>query len=219
MLAAPAQGALTQPVPLDPGNGASFEALPPFAWSPVPGAEQLPVPGRRRPELQLARARPGRGQLRHEEHSRDAEEDAAERPLLVARPRDDEEGRYVTVVEPALVRQVLDGRPELADSRAGLPVHLPLGTDEPQLVAGTVRGQLHVLARERPGTRERRHQQRPAGADLGDELRRRSSTCFPQARTTGTSFRSTRRATEARRPPSPRSSGPGRRRRRRTSPT
>jgi hypothetical protein len=39
MLAAPAQGALTQPVPLDPGNGASFEALPPFAWSPVPGAD------------------------------------------------------------------------------------------------------------------------------------------------------------------------------------
>jgi hypothetical protein len=39
MLAAPAQGALTQPVPLDPGNGASFEAIPPFAWSPVPGAD------------------------------------------------------------------------------------------------------------------------------------------------------------------------------------
>src|SRR5262245_2837529 len=40
MLAAPAQSALTAPVPLDPGNGASFEALPPFAWSPVPGADQ-----------------------------------------------------------------------------------------------------------------------------------------------------------------------------------
>ena len=40
MLAAPAQGALTAPVPLDPGNGASFEAIPPFAWSPVPGADQ-----------------------------------------------------------------------------------------------------------------------------------------------------------------------------------
>src|SRR4030095_9819674 len=39
MLAAPAQGALTQPVPLDPGNGASVEALPAFAWSPVPGAD------------------------------------------------------------------------------------------------------------------------------------------------------------------------------------
>jgi hypothetical protein len=37
--AAPAQGALTAPVLLDPGNGASMEALPPFAWSPVPGAD------------------------------------------------------------------------------------------------------------------------------------------------------------------------------------
>src|SRR5512133_196811 len=37
--AAPAHGALTAPVPLDPGNGASVEALPPFAWSPVPGAD------------------------------------------------------------------------------------------------------------------------------------------------------------------------------------
>ena len=40
MLAAPAQGAMTAPVPLDPGNGASFQAIPPFAWSPVPGADQ-----------------------------------------------------------------------------------------------------------------------------------------------------------------------------------
>jgi hypothetical protein len=36
--AAPAHGALTAPVLLDPGNGASMEALPAFAWSPVPGA-------------------------------------------------------------------------------------------------------------------------------------------------------------------------------------
>ena len=40
LLAAPAQSALTAPVPLDPGNGASFEAIPPFAWSAVPGADQ-----------------------------------------------------------------------------------------------------------------------------------------------------------------------------------
>ena len=40
LLAAPAQAALTAPVPLDPGNGASFQAIPPFAWSPVPGADQ-----------------------------------------------------------------------------------------------------------------------------------------------------------------------------------
>src|SRR6478672_9104505 len=40
MLAAPAQSALTSPVPLDPGNGASFQAIPPFAWSPVHGAAQ-----------------------------------------------------------------------------------------------------------------------------------------------------------------------------------
>src|SRR5262245_13458914 len=40
LLAAPSQAALTAPVPLDPGNGASFEAIPPFAWSPVPGADQ-----------------------------------------------------------------------------------------------------------------------------------------------------------------------------------
>jgi hypothetical protein len=37
--AAPAGAALPQPVPLDPGNGASVEALPPFAWSTVPGAD------------------------------------------------------------------------------------------------------------------------------------------------------------------------------------
>ena len=39
-VAAPAHADLTQPVLLDPGNGASLEALPPFAWSPVPGADQ-----------------------------------------------------------------------------------------------------------------------------------------------------------------------------------
>src|SRR4051794_5596245 len=36
--AAPAHADLTAPVLLDPGNGASVEALPAFAWSPVPGA-------------------------------------------------------------------------------------------------------------------------------------------------------------------------------------
>ena len=36
--AAPAHGALTAPVLLDPGPGASVEALPAFSWSPVPGA-------------------------------------------------------------------------------------------------------------------------------------------------------------------------------------
>jgi large repetitive protein len=39
-LAAPARSAnLPAPVLLDPGNGASVQALPAFAWSPVPGAE------------------------------------------------------------------------------------------------------------------------------------------------------------------------------------
>src|SRR5688572_13808787 len=38
-VAAPAHGALTAPVPLDPGSGASVEALPAFSWSPVPGAD------------------------------------------------------------------------------------------------------------------------------------------------------------------------------------
>ena len=38
-VAAPASGALTAPVLLDPGAGASLEALPAFAWSPVPGAD------------------------------------------------------------------------------------------------------------------------------------------------------------------------------------
>ena len=37
--AAPAQAALTTPVLLDPGAGASVQALPAFAWSPVPGAD------------------------------------------------------------------------------------------------------------------------------------------------------------------------------------
>ena len=37
--AAPAHADLTQPVLLEPGNGASVEALPSFAWSPVPGAD------------------------------------------------------------------------------------------------------------------------------------------------------------------------------------
>ena len=38
-LAAPAHGALTAPVLLDPGAGASVQALPAFSWSPVPGAD------------------------------------------------------------------------------------------------------------------------------------------------------------------------------------
>ena len=38
-LAAPAGAALTAPVLLDPGPGASVEALPAFSWSPVPGAD------------------------------------------------------------------------------------------------------------------------------------------------------------------------------------
>jgi large repetitive protein len=39
VVAAPAQGALSTPALLEPGAGATFEALPAFAWSPVPGAE------------------------------------------------------------------------------------------------------------------------------------------------------------------------------------
>jgi hypothetical protein len=38
-LTAPAQAALPTPVLGDPGAGASLEALPAFAWNPVPGAE------------------------------------------------------------------------------------------------------------------------------------------------------------------------------------
>ncbi len=38
VFAAPAHGALKAPVLLDPGPGASVEALPAFSWSPVPGA-------------------------------------------------------------------------------------------------------------------------------------------------------------------------------------
>src|SRR5690242_15009245 len=37
--AAPARADLTQPVLLDPGNGASVETLPAFSWGPVPGAD------------------------------------------------------------------------------------------------------------------------------------------------------------------------------------
>ena len=49
-----------------------------------------------------------------------------------------------------------------------------------------------------PALAEHRHQQRPATRDVGDELRP-GSTCFPRARTTGTSFPSTPRATRERR--------------------
>jgi hypothetical protein len=38
-VAAPARGALKQPVLLDPGAGAVLQALPAFSWSPVPGAD------------------------------------------------------------------------------------------------------------------------------------------------------------------------------------
>jgi hypothetical protein len=38
-VAAPAHGALTAPVLLDPGSAASVQSLPAFAWSPVPGAD------------------------------------------------------------------------------------------------------------------------------------------------------------------------------------
>jgi hypothetical protein len=38
-VAAPAQGALTAPVLLNPGAGATVEALPSFAWAPVAGAD------------------------------------------------------------------------------------------------------------------------------------------------------------------------------------
>jgi hypothetical protein len=38
-VAAPARGALTPPALVSPGAGASVEALPPFAWNPVPGAD------------------------------------------------------------------------------------------------------------------------------------------------------------------------------------
>ena len=174
MLAAPAMGALTAPVLLDPGNGASFEAIPAVRVEPGPRRRPVPVPGRRRPELQLAGARPGRRQLRHEEHPRDAEEDAPERALLVARPRDDQEGRRVAVVDAALVHQVVDGGPELADARSRLSRsrsrrrRCRLGWSPVP-----VRRQLHVLARQRPRAREHRREQRPAGPDLGDELRAR----------------------------------------------
>src|SRR5437867_12790095 len=39
-VAAPARGALTAPVLLDPGSAASVQTLPAFSWSPVTGADQ-----------------------------------------------------------------------------------------------------------------------------------------------------------------------------------
>ena len=38
-VAAPAHGALTAPVLLNPGAGATVEALPAFGWAPVAGAD------------------------------------------------------------------------------------------------------------------------------------------------------------------------------------
>jgi Carboxypeptidase regulatory-like domain len=39
LAATPANAALNAPVPLDPANGAVLDALPAFAWNPVPGAQ------------------------------------------------------------------------------------------------------------------------------------------------------------------------------------
>jgi hypothetical protein len=42
-VAAPAHGALTAPVLLEPGPAASVQALPAFSWSPVPGADSYQI--------------------------------------------------------------------------------------------------------------------------------------------------------------------------------
>ncbi len=133
---------------------------------------QLRVPGRSRPELQLARPRPRRGKLRDAQHPRDAEEDASERQVLVASPGDEQGRRRVAVDEPALAPSS-PGRlvPTTQAPGLRLSVHLPGQPDLRRLDAGSVCRQLHVLARERPRPREHRPEQRTAGRDLGDELR------------------------------------------------
>ena len=112
--AAPARADLTQPVPLDPGNGASVEALPPFSWSPVAGADSYQFQVAADQNFNSPVGRQGEGQLHDEEHARDPEEDPAERPLLVACPSDDPHRRRLALVEPALDRQVLDAGAVLA---------------------------------------------------------------------------------------------------------
>ncbi len=75
------------------------------------------------------------------------------------------------MVEPSLADQGVDGSAVVPDAWLRLPLHVPDRPDLARLVTRAVRRELHVLAGERPGARERRHQQRPAPSDLGDELR------------------------------------------------
>ena len=171
--AAPAHGALTAPVLLDPGNGASMEALPPFAWSPVPGADTY--------EFQVAADQNfnspvlGRGEGSFVTKN-------ARATLKKTLPN----GRYWWRVRattkkgdaspwsnPRSLVKSWNLVPSSQTPAPGYPFTFPTCADDAQLGAGPVRGQLHVLPGQRSRAREHRHQQRAAARDLGDELRAR----------------------------------------------
>ncbi len=169
--AAPAHGALTAPVLLDPGNGASVETLPAFAWSPVPGADSY--------EFQVAADQNfnspvlGRGEGSFSTKNTRA-------TLKKTLPN----GRYWWRVRattnsgdaspwstPRSLTKAWTALPSTRSPAPGYPFTFPLRADLAQLGARPLRRQLLRHARQRPGARERRHQQRPAARDLGDELR------------------------------------------------
>ena len=177
-LAAPASAALTAPVLLDPGPGASVEALPAFSWTPVAGADWY--------EFQVAADQNfnspvlGRG-----------EGSFATRNTRATLKKTLPNGRYWWRVRattksgdaspwstPRSLSKAWTGA-ELPHARLRLPVHVPHLADLARLGAGPLRGELHVLARQRSRAREHRHQQRAAARDVGDELRARAFNLLP----------------------------------------
>ena len=216
--AAPAHADLTQPVLLDPGNGASLEALPPFAWSPVPGADQY--------EFQVAADQNfnspvlGRGEGSFVTKNTRA-------TLRKTLPN----GRYWWRVRattksgdaspwstPRSIVKSWNAVPAERNPAPGYPFTFPLAPMtlnwSPTPYAASY---LFSLASD------------PALANIvinnGQPLETWATNYVPvfnlaarRAPTTGTSFRSTRRATRGRRLRSPPSRGHGRRRRPRRSP-
>ena len=173
MLAAPAQGAMTAPVPLDPGNGASFQAIPPFAWSPVPGADQY--------QFQVAADQnfnsPVLGQ---------GEGNFVTKNTRATLKKTLPNGRYWWRVRattkkgdaspwstPRSFIKSWTAVPSSMTPGPGYPFTFPVDAHDARLVARSVRRELHVLPGQRPCARQHRRQQRPAGRDLGDELRAR----------------------------------------------
>ena len=197
--------------PARSGQRRVCQTLPAFSWSAVPGAESYQFQVAADQNFNSPVLGQGEGSFTTKNTRATLKKTLPNGTLLVASPGDVAAVTPRRGRRPRVDHQGVDGVPASQTPVAGLPVHLPDRPRSRRLVAGSVRRELPLLARERSRPREHRRGQRSAGRDLGDELRADASTLLPSGTTTGTSSRSTPRATAGARRRSRRSTARGRR--------